>query len=320
MSIRRYLITVLIIILSPSFALAYSIDHIHFLIPGGKSGGWDITARQAAKVMLNQKIVTRVSYENLSGAGGSRALLELIAAPEQHNNTLMVQSMPLILRSVTGVIDKGFRDISPISLLITEFQVIAVPVYSEFSTLSSLLRAIHSSPEQYPVLGGSSLFSLDHITMLLVMRAYSGNAQQLRYIPSNGGGAALQRLLSGTGSALVTGYGEVIEAANKGLVRILAISSQDRLVDSNIPTFVEQGVDVVLSNWRGFFAHKSTPAEKAEEYIKAIRRLSVSEQWRDIRHQFGWSPLVLSGDEFYRFLIEQELMVQEILNDINETK
>jgi putative tricarboxylic transport membrane protein len=74
------------------------------------------------------------------------------------------------------------------------------------------------------------------------------------YIAYSGGGEALTSMLSGTTVAGMSGYNEVADQIDAGMLRALAVSSEERLPGVDVPTFKEQGVDAVMANWRGLAA------------------------------------------------------------------
>ena len=53
--------------------LSELLEEVHFLIPAGPGGGWDGTARGIGNALRQSGLVTKVSYQNLSGGGGGRA-------------------------------------------------------------------------------------------------------------------------------------------------------------------------------------------------------------------------------------------------------
>lgn len=290
---------------------------IHFLIPGSKGGGWDTTARETGKALLSSKQVGRVYFENFVGAGGGRALMDLVNNPDKHTNTLMVQSTPLLLRNLTGVIDLGYRDIIPISILIAEYQVLVVPIDSPFNTVADLVKAIANSPVRNPVLGGSSLGSLDHVTLALIAQAGQLPISKLRYVPTNGGGDAMSQLKRGIGVALVTGLGEALEEYSTNKIKILGITSRHRLESlPETPTFNEQGFNVEFANWRGFFASKFTHPDKIHAYKRILSELSRSDHWQEIRQIHQWEPLLVQGEALNLFLEAQETKMRQALSNL----
>ncbi|BAJ02676.1 tripartite tricarboxylate transporter substrate-binding protein [Shewanella violacea] len=296
---------------------AQPVEFIHFLIPGGEGGGWDTTAREAGKALLASRLVHRVYFDNFIGAGGGRALMALVNHPEKHLNTWMIQSTPLILRHLTGTIPYSFRDIIPIGTLIAEYQAIVVPMNSRFHTIHDLISAIADSPVRNPILGGSSLGSLDHITLALIAQAGDLPISKLRYVPTDGGGDAIKKLNQGLGVALVSGIGEVTQAYRNQEIRILGVTSKKRLVTlPKVKTLSEQGLNVQFANWRGFFVSSQLSAEKVQSYKQLLSELNLSQEWATARKTHQWQQLFLQDDDLIDFLNQQELMMKKALSDL----
>lgn len=297
---------------------ADSIETLHLLIPAGKGGGWDTTAREVGRVLSETRLANRVYFENFVGAGGGRALMDLVQKPDKHLNTLMVQSSPLILRHLTGTIEYGFRDIQPVSILIAEYQAIAVPVDSQFKTAMDLVNSIRQSPIRNPVIGGSSFGSLDHISFALIAQAARLPVEKIRYVASDGGGEAMVRLQQGFGVALISGIGEVINAYKRGDIRILGITSPGRL--SNLPeikTFTEQGLPIEFANWRGFFANSDIPSQKLKQFKDVLKTMNQTEAWKSTRDKHLWSELFLQDEALTAFLEDQERKMRQALSSLN---
>ena len=86
------------------------VDSIHFLIPGGAGGGWDGTARGTGEALTGAGIVGSASFENMSGGGGGVAIGHLIENADSMDGTLMVNSTPIMIRSLQGVFPYNFSD------------------------------------------------------------------------------------------------------------------------------------------------------------------------------------------------------------------
>jgi putative tricarboxylic transport membrane protein len=85
---QRLLVTAALMtdLLSASVAQA-EIDSIHFLIPVGAGGGWDVTARGTGEALTKSGLIENASYENMSGGGGGKAIAHLIETADQANAT-----------------------------------------------------------------------------------------------------------------------------------------------------------------------------------------------------------------------------------------
>lgn len=49
-------------------------DSLHLLIPEGPGGGLDGTAPALGQVLRSEGLIDRVSYQNMTGGGGGRAM------------------------------------------------------------------------------------------------------------------------------------------------------------------------------------------------------------------------------------------------------
>lgn len=84
------------------------VERVHFLIPAGAGGGWDGTARAVGRVLKETAIVDRVSFENLSGGGGGRAIAHFVETAARQSDTLLVSSTPIVIRALQGLIPTRF--------------------------------------------------------------------------------------------------------------------------------------------------------------------------------------------------------------------
>ena len=107
-------------------------DRIHFLIPGGAGGGWDMTARAVGESLSRSGIIEVASYENLSGGGGGRAIAHLIETAPRQTNTLMVNSSSFILRSLLKKFPHSYRDLTPIASVIADYGAFVVRIDSPY--------------------------------------------------------------------------------------------------------------------------------------------------------------------------------------------
>ncbi len=296
---------------------ASALDRLHLLIPGAAGGGWDRTARGTGEALTHAVLVRQITYENLSGGGGSRAIAHLLE--NQPRDTLMVNSTPIVVRALRKVFPQSFRDLAPVASIIGDYSVIAVRRTSPYTDIAELGVAQREHPRAVPIAGGSVPGGTDHIVAAMVVHGLGGDVKQLKYIPYDAGGKAMAGLLSGEVAALSSGYGEVVDLVEQGWVRILCVTAEARLAFiPEIPTCLESGADgAVFVNWRGFFAPPNTPEPQLQRYRMTLAALMETEAWEQVRQRYGWINLYRAGEDFTRLLENQEATLKDLLTTLN---
>lgn len=292
-------------------------DEINFLIPGGAGGGWDGTARGTGEALTASGLVGTASYENMSGGGGGVAIAHLIENAESLQNTMMVNSTPIIIRSLTGVFPQSYRDLTLIAGTVGDYAAIVVSTDSPIQSMDDLLAAYREDGMGFAVGGGSVPGGLDHLVAASVMQAAGEDPTAFNYIPYDAGGAAMAGLLSGEIQALSTGFSEAIALADQGEVRILGVTSPERVpAYESAPTMVEQGLDTTFINWRGFFAAPGLADEQVAKMQAAIAAMYDTPEWEEVRARNGWVNIYNNGEDFRAFLDNQEKEIGDLMRTL----
>ncbi len=300
---------------------AADIEKIHFLIPGGAGGGWDGTARGTGEALTKSGLVKHASYENMSGGGGGKAIGYMIETAQRQQGTLMVNSTPIVVRSITKVFPYSFRDLTPVAGIIADSAVFAVNKDSKFQSWTEVVAAFKDSPRKVTVGGGSVPGDLDHIAAALAMQAAGGNPKKVRYIPYDAGGKAMAGLLTGEIKVLSTGFGEALELAKNGQIRILAITAETRSKDApEVPTLKELGYDMTFANWRGFFGPPGLSDDHVNKYLSVMEKMYDTSAWETVRSRRGWSNQYVPGSQFTAFLEKQEKAISGMLKELGFLK
>ena len=246
---------------SASFADGHQVvDSIHFLIPGGAGGGWDGTARGTGEALTKAGLVGKASYENMSGGGGGKAIGYLIENASSNHGTLMVNSTPIVIRSLTGVFPHNFRDLTLVSGTIGDYAALVVPANSNIKSMGDLVSAYKANPSGVAIGGGSVPGGMDHLVAAMVMQAAGADPTEVKYVAYDAGGKAMAALLSDEIKALSTGFSEAVAMAKAGEANIIGVTSNDRVgAFPDAQTMKEQGIDTYFVNWRGFLLHRACP-------------------------------------------------------------
>ncbi len=294
-----------------------AVDSIHFLIPGGAGGGWDGTARGTGEALTKSGIVGTASYENMSGGGGGKAIGYLIENAESNHGTLMVNSTPIVIRSLTGVFPHNFRDLTLVAGTIGDYAALVVNKDSAINNMADLMAAYDADPSKTAIGGGSVPGGMDHLVAAMVMEAAGKDALGVKYIPYDAGGKAMAALLSGEIAALSTGFSEAVDLANAGEVKIIGVTSDERVSAApDAMTMKEQGIDTSFVNWRGFFAAPGLPEDKLAMYQDALAKMYDTPEWEAVRERNGWVNIHNNGDDFKAFLESQEKVIGDLMKKL----
>jgi len=304
--------------IAPSTAQASpDINKIHFLIPGGAGGGWDGTARGTGEALTKAGIVGSASYENMSGGGGGKAIGFMIENAESNFGTLMVNSTPIVIRSLVGRFPHNFRDLTMIAGTIGDYGAIITGKNSPYKDFKDLVAAYKANPRQVSVGGGSVPGGMDHLVAAMAFQGAGADPTKVKYIPFDAGGKLNAALLSGEVDAGSTGFSEAIALAQSGEMRILAVTSDKRVpAFKGAPTLKEQGVDVTFVNWRGFFAAPGIPDGLANAYRAAIAKMYKTSEWEEVRARNGWVNIHNPGEDFVAFLENQETIIKDLMTKL----
>ncbi len=306
---------------NPAYAAEKLIDKVHFLIPGGAGGGWDGTARGTGEALTKAGIVGSASYENMSGGGGGKAIGFLIENAASNHGTLMVNSTPIIIRSLVGRFPHNFRDLTMIAGTIGDYQAIITGKDSPYKNFADVVAAYKKNPRKVSVGGGSVPGSLDHLSIAMAFQAAGADPTKVKYIAYDAGGKLNAAILSGEVAAGSTGFSEAVGLAKAGEMRILAVTAPERVAAfKDAPTLKEQGIDVTFVNWRGFFAAPGLPEDKANMYRKALAAMYATPEWKAVRDRNGWVDIHNSGKDFVAFLENQEKVIKTLMQQLGFLK
>jgi putative tricarboxylic transport membrane protein len=206
-------------------------------------------------------------------------------------------------------------DVTPIARLTGEALAVVVPAASPFQTLADLVAALTTDAATVPVAGGSAGGS-DHILLGLIGKSIGVSAANMNYVPYAGGGEALAALLGNQVAAGISGLGEFSEQVKAGSLRLLAVSSPERLDGVDAPTLREAGVDVELMNWRACFGPPNLADADKAALVSMVEAMANSEAWATECATRNWTRILLTGAEFEAFLAADVERITAILKDI----
>lgn len=295
-------------------AYPYPTEGINIMAPAAAGGGWDSTAR-AMQPILASLSGQNVQVYNVAGAGGTVGLAQYVSESGGNPHELMVGGLVMIGAIQTNQSPVNLTQVTPIARLTAEAEVIVVPADSKYETLQQLIDDFKADPTAISW-GGGSAGGTDHILVGLIAKEAGVDPAKINYIAHSGGGEATAAILSGAVTAGVSGLSEFTDQVEAGAMRILAVSSEERLEGADAPTIKEAGVNVALINWRAIYAPADLTAEQRDAVVALIQQMHDSPEWQQALDANGWSDFFLAGDEFAAFLNDEVTRIEGVLRDI----
>jgi putative tricarboxylic transport membrane protein len=285
---------------------------LKMMIPANPGGGWDSTGRALGKALQEAGVAASVSYDNKGGAAGAIGLAQFVNSTKGDGNAMLVMGAVMLGGMITSKPAVQLSQATPIARLTSEYNVFVLPADSPLKTMKDVVEQMKKDPGSVKW-GGGSRGSTEHIAAAMIARAVGVDAAKINYVAFRGGGEATAAILGGNVTVGGSGYSEFAEYITAGKMRAIGVTSDTRLKGINVPTLKEQGIDVVIGNWRGVFgAAGITPAQRAaltEMIVKATRTKS----WAESLQRNGWTPALLTGPAFDKFVDDEFASLRAVM-------
>jgi putative tricarboxylic transport membrane protein len=308
-------VTLMSAIASPLGQARADLDRLNLMVPAAPGGGWDTTARQMQGALTKAGIVKNVQVNNVTGAGGAVGIANLVNNSKGDGNQMMVMGLVMIGALLTNKSPVTLDRVTPIARLTGEDEMIVVPANSPHKTMKDLVAALKKDPGAVSW-GGGSAGGTDHILVGLIAKAEGVDPKKVNYIAHSGGGEAMANILGGKVTAGVSGVGEFLGQVKAGKLRALAVSGAKRVEGLDVPTLKEAGVNVELSNWRGIVAAPGISDAQKKELLASVDKLAKSNEWKEVLKKNDWADIYLAGDDFAKYLKQQDASITDTLKSI----
>jgi putative tricarboxylic transport membrane protein len=291
------------------------ITGLKILVGTAPGGGFDQTARTAAKAMEDARLARNVEVQNLPGAGNTIALQRLVN--EKGNGKVMQQmGLGLVGGVYTNKSKATIDQTTPVARLTEEAEIVVVSKDSPYQSFDQLLAAWKADPRKLAVGGGSSPGGPDHLAPMLIAKEAGIDPKQVNFVSYDGGGELLAAILGNQVAFGVTGIGETKDQIDAGEVRALAVTSAAPVEGLDAKTLKEQGIDLEFTNWRGWIAPGELSEEDKQALVDLATNMHDSQEWKDALATNGWTDAFMVGDEYAAFLKSEDQRVAEVLNEL----
>ena len=302
----------------PPVAAQPAFDRLTIIAPAAPGGGWDQLAREMQRELERQQLAAAVQVENVPGAAGTIGLAQFIDSRRGDGESLLVNGLVMLGAILWNESPVSITQVTPIARLTGEYQVVAVPAASPHRDMQSLVRALRENPAAVSW-GGGSAGGTDHILAGLIVAAADVDPRRTNYIAFSGGGEAVTALIGGQVTAGISGYSEFAQHIESGRLRAIGMSAPRRSDVLQVPTLIEQGLDIELENWRAVMAPPGLSESDRQALTAVVERMAHSESWRATLAKLSWTDSYLAGPALDRFLDSERVRVARIVSRLRGT-
>lgn len=286
-------------------------SNLTLIAPAAPGGGWDAFQREMQQAMRANGLVGNVQVLNIAGADGTIAIGSL----EQRDTAgyLMVGGTGQIAGHAQHDTPSSLSDVTPVARVVEEYTIVTIPDDSPHQDLESLVEAWLEDPKAMAWTGGGSS---DQMVMTELALAAKVTPSDTTWIPSDGGGEAIQALLNGSAQASTGGFADMYPQIQSGRLRALGIAAPERLEGIDIPTLTELGYDVTLTNWRAMFAPPVATDEQLADLEELIEETTATDEWKAAVERNYWVEVPATGQELTQYMESETEKIGTLIKEM----
>lgn len=288
-------------------------EEITLVAPSSIGGGWDLTARAMQQTLNQQGIIKQpVSVTNIVGEGGKTGW-KYIKEAEQ-GNVLAMNSSLILTSSLLGESQLTYQDFTPLATLAVEWVAVIVSKDSTINSANELITSLRNSVDSVNVGVSPKLGNDDQISFVLASQHSGIQPQGLDFFVYENSNLVVNALMSNEVDVATMPLSEAKKFYDAGTVKILAISSPERLEEMpEIPTWTEQGIDLVFQHWRGVMGPPAMTEAEIQYWDDVFYKMVQTDQWNQFLKDHNWSSLYKNSSETALFLEEQSEFYEKLM-------
>jgi len=264
----------------------YPVKNVTLVTHSSPGGGSDVFLRALAK-RLGPKMGVNFAVENVRGGSGARAVSRVAQAPA--DGSMLYATTPTYIQ--TTMMSKpahGYDSLMPVAIVFLDPEVIYTRAESPHQTLAQAMAQARANPGKGRW-GASNPASLERIAMERLNRLTQARAA---IVSHEGGGDQMIGVLNGTYDIGIGEIQEVRAQLEASKIRLLAVLTDKRLPDfPQLATAREQGIDLVVTKFRGLAGPKNLPPEVLKAWSDGLQAVLADP---DYKREYARESLVPS--------------------------
>lgn len=281
---------------------------INMIVAFPAGGGTDVAARTIAR-FLERELGQSIVVMNRGGAAGDIGWTEMARAPADGYTIGFINTPNVLTNPIERQTRYRLTDFAPIANVVEDPSAFFVKADSPFRRVDDLVAFAKAHPGDVTY-GTTGIGSDDHLAGLALERLAG---IQMTHVPFTGGAPVRTSLLGGQIMIGSMNMGEGIADMRQGQVRALGQMGEARWSEApDVPTFREQGYDVVQGSMRGLAAPAGVPMEIQLRLAQATRAVTENAEFQRLAVQQALPLRFLGPEEFAASLRAEQAKLEAL--------
>ena len=294
--------------------LDYPKRPITVIVSFAAGGGTDLGTRvllQYAEKLIGQPLTVL----NIEGGGSEVGVTQLKNSPSDGYTIGGFNSASIMLTSQRDAQYDPVEDFETICLQVNDPRLFAVRADDDrFNNIEEFLQYAKDNPKDLTIgtsgagtTGHFSIEALNHYAEVEIMPVHFGGA-----------GESKAAFLGAHVDGIAQTVGEVLQMVQDGQAKVIGVLSEERLEQfSDVQTFKEVGVELVMNSARGYVAPKGTPKEIVDFIAETFKQAMEDPKYIEEMGRMGLPIKYLGPEEYKQFNIEEKKSFDELVKIVD---
>lgn len=276
---------------------------VEFIVPTAAGSSMDVLARLIQDLWQRNQLVTATMTVQPRPGGGGALAWSYVSQRTGDGHYLAISGPTLLANDILKVGTLRYQDVTPIAQLFTEYGAFAVNANSTIRTGKDLALAL-AGPKPPSVAIAPGQGSSSHVALLRLARAAGIDPAHMTVVPFKGANESVTAVLGGHVDVVIATMSVLDSHLAAGKLRPIALAAPRRLTGpfATIPTWREQGLDVVEGNWRGVVGAKNLGPEQVAFWSSRLAEVVKKDEWKASLVRNNWDADFRIGADAQSFL------------------
>ncbi|CAB3868367.1 Bug family tripartite tricarboxylate transporter substrate binding protein [Achromobacter piechaudii] len=273
---------------------------ITLVVPSSPGSSSDLVARILGRA-VTEKVGNPVVVENRPGANGIIGVQNILTRPADGSALLSTTSSPVVFNKFLfkKLPYDPQTELIPLVIFARGTMMLGTTPKLPYSNLAGLIADAKQHPEKLN-------FGYATATQQLVGELFQkSSGTKFTFIAYKTNAAMLQALMTGEIHLAISDPAGFDSYMKGKQINVVAATAPSRLrVYPDVPTLIEQDIDLKLETFNGVFAPKGTSKADQDALIAVLKDQVASKEMRDYTLGTAMDDFVVAGDDAKKYMDE----------------